>query len=770
MFVEAAVCPSMEVLPKRVPIMRRYNHQKGFSLVEALTGIVIIAVISTASWMAVSVMTRSGDVAHHQGMAVNLMQKSQEELRQLAVVNFDGMENYQFPVMGPEFSGFTRSVAFFPEGSSTELKRAVVTVGWNDWDGKPRQLESVLLIARPPFPLPGNIAGKVYEMINGVEVLIQDVVIKATFLGPASSETKSVLSLGSFITGTQQNYTLKDGNFYTLPAGLWKLEATHPNYDDYVNSSVAVSSNDEKIIDILMVRKPAGATLTVRLYTLSGAFASFSNQSAIQLYKNGSLIVEQLGGSALTREFSVEDLGASGLTLTVATRLAYRSRLAGDFSCTPGLTQYANGWSSAIDSGIFSVSFPAGVSYTKSVNCANPRNGNAVSDRIHLESGDNIEVSVPLAPVKMATLQGYVKDDAGTPITGANGAHIYVRWHDQVQWVPYPYQFVTDASGWYSIPVPAEQELFPDTVNNYLLALAYGRVDAKQCCDSNGLSWQDSADGDDADTSIWERVGPIKENAVIRKDFVINRVQTVTCGDADGKVINDKIGSSVSPAGVRVTISSNTTTNASGDYIYQCTPPATDDNPDFRSIPVSTYTVTAATATGATAPDLNFYPYSSAGNAQYLPRPGGGIQIIAGALTSYDLIRLWPKGKGNIRVIVQERGTGIAINDIKARLVLFDNKTVIDKLTGADGTNGEAFFADVMETWPPPDLIQRDPGKTYYNFSPQKYRVEVSDSFEIKRYESVVQEIPDSSMDIPDVTPNETVTVLIELDRIGGGL
>ncbi|MBZ0165633.1 MAG: prepilin-type N-terminal cleavage/methylation domain-containing protein, partial [Candidatus Omnitrophica bacterium] len=80
-------------------MMHKFLRNGGVTLLEMMIGAIIIALISLAGWVSVSVMSRSGEMSRNLVSGVNLLQLSQEEVRRIAQVEaiFDNLENCDFP-------------------------------------------------------------------------------------------------------------------------------------------------------------------------------------------------------------------------------------------------------------------------------------------------------------------------------------------------------------------------------------------------------------------------------------------------------------------------------------------------------------------------------------------------------------------------------------------------------------------------------------------------------------------------------------------------
>jgi len=704
----------------------KLNTTKAVTLIEVIVAVVIVGLVSVTSWMAVSVLMRSAEISRNRTIAVDLLQKSQEEVRRTAQVEtvYDDLQNCVFPpqagntcgfddiadiIGNPEFEAyedFVRDLDVTLQEGSSELKRALISVSWQEM-GETKLLQSVVLLSRPPDALPGNIRGQVTDtagqLILGVRVTVKP--------RDGSGEYTAV-SQAAVDPTTNANYDFAQPTFI-LEAGTWQLSSEEDLHSDYDHpDDILVEPELSTIVNFSMEPKPIPATIRIRLiHGESGLPIIFGSSSRIQLYESGSLYRDRSRTGLLVIDDIDFDDGDETRSFTVATNNAYLSNYVGNFACTAGTTVFAPGWSSAI------------VDSSHNINCGNPRQGSAATDRITVGPGDDITVDVPLFDIPMAIVEGYVRDNFGNPIEDAD---IYVRFHQWTRFYPYPFRDVTDSNGFYSIQVPAEQEMFIDNTNYYLLMLARGTVTIRRCCDIVGSVSRYNIGG-------WQRVGPLRAGQVIQKDFVISGDDLI-CGDVEGNVINDFSGGPISQANVR--ISGTEQTDGSGYYLFACDPGQTG------------YSITQGYYTFRSQRN-GFYENYSRGNTWYARQ--SDVHILENLLIPYDA-KMWPMGYGVIRGTVQEKGTGTPIQNIDVRLSLYngnnDNRTT--------NNNGQFAFDQVLESWPPPTLPVGDP---YYRYNDRRHGVRVTDNSGIY--------LPYSQGNI-SLNNGQTVNLTIELEKQGG--
>ena len=358
-------------------------------------------------------------------MAVNLLRKSQEEVRRVVQNNFDnlglGACNFSaanscgFEDITASYPGYTRTLTVNAIAGTTELKHAVVTINWTELN-RARTLRSVILISRPARALPGNIIGRVTDRLTGNPIAgVNIVAVKAS--PPTTVPTTSQAVNLPRADGKVVNYSFVNAlNQFQMNVGSWNLTATASGYKPYTHpAAIEIQANTEEQVDFSMEAAPKNAKITVNLVK-GGAPVTYNANIPVGLYKAGSLISQNsVSGSYTFPDITFADTAPQ--CFTVSTNNAYRSGFAGNFSCNPPRTQEPLGWSSAV------------VQADSSLRCAVPWNGNSAAgvDRICVNPGDNISVSVPVVPVATATVSGYVRDQNNLPISGAD---VLIRWHD----------------------------------------------------------------------------------------------------------------------------------------------------------------------------------------------------------------------------------------------------------------------------------------------------------------------------------------------------
>ncbi len=699
------------------------RNTAAFTLVEVLTGIIIFALISTCSWFAVSTLFRGEQLTSNRTIAINLLQKSQEELRRASLTFYDTLETCQFPgpsvvgscglqPLGSNFANYTRSVTTSLVSGSTEIKQAIITVTWKD-QGRTLSMSSAVLLARPPDALPGNVIGTVRSSGSG-NPLISGVTIKLTKdkLEPIAV-SKGTLEKSK--SGVEVNFNFSDTSTkaFNLPVGSWKLKATHPSYFDYTHPmDIIVSPNSElPQIDFMMEPKPLDATIKIQLINglTKAPLINFYNGSYYILddYKEKSKVIASANNST-GGDFTIKFTDTNPQNFTVNTYYAYRNGYAGNPSCT-GFPNNYHGWSSA-------VVMPDNTTTT----CANPYNGSKVSDRITVNPGDNITVEAPLFPVPTATIKGKViNETTKEPLAGAK---VYAQWPWGDKWIKDGVEQFTfsDSEGKYSFVVPAVQ-----TMTNLKLSIqAIKSMPTKGCCESST-----SVDR----SSPWVAVGGLGEGSIVEDiDLKIKSADPFDCGNVKGTITNGLSGSAIPLANVSVQ-SQTTTTETTGDYIYQC--------------PSVGYRLPVGKANFFSWKDT-FYDYDSRGNKWY--NPVAGVNIKSKETVDYPA-KLWPVGRGKIIATVVDSGTKFPIAGARVKFINYqgEEKNII---TSSDGI---ATFNTVLETWPPPDL----PADLYYNHTKRTHSLSVTDPSGF--YAGV-------SMVIDSLQRDQTLTKTIELDGKGG--
>ncbi|MCC6759160.1 MAG: hypothetical protein IT395_06015 [Candidatus Omnitrophica bacterium] len=710
--------------------MRR-NVKSAFTLVEVLTGIIVIAAISTCSWFAASTLFRGEQLSRNRTVAINLLQKSQEEMRKASLSFYDSLENCQFPgpafvagnlacglqPLGAQFNGYDRSVVVTPQNSSTELKKAVITVTWTD-QGVLKSLNSAVLLARPPDPLPGNIIGTVRSSATG-NALISNAQITVTLVGNTTSRTTT--SKGSLGTKSE-NFDFYDSTTgaFVLPVGTWKLTATHPSYYNYAHTvDITVTSNAETTVDFLMDPKPKDAKVTIKVKDMANGASLIPNFESAYIYliddftETGRVIGSVVHASTLVVTVPFNDVNPK--KFTVVNNYAYRAGYAaktnslGPPSCT--YNYQPHGWSSAVEQA------------DASLICTNPFNGSIATDRIIVNPGDDFPVDVPLYPVPMATVKGKVVDSVGN---GLAGAVLYARWPDGNSWWRKNSAYITtttDASGNYNYLVPAVQEMFANNGSGALTLRAEHNMPFTGCCDSPQQVLKYSYL---AVTNLFEG------STVNAPDMVIPDAGNLTCGNVKGVIKDGSSGAALNGAGVNVQ-GVGTNTAGAGDYIYQCA------STGYR-LPVGLSRFYASLG--------SYYGYDSAGNYWYSPAPS--VNIKTNLIVDYDA-KLWPVGAGKVIVNVLDAGTNFPISGAKVRLQTY-NGGDITLTTVADG---KATFNNTLETWPPVGL----PGDPYYNQTPRGHALNTTHPSGF--YSS-------DSRGIPILQKGDTLTIDVKLTPSGG--
>lgn len=652
-------------------------RRRSFTLIEVLAAIIIIGIVSSGSYLAFVILSRLGEYTRSRAMAINLSQMSLEEIIAHAQDNFDNLESYSFTSVPIEFSGFTRSFSVSLEKGSTELKRVQITVSWNE-RGILKSDNHVILISRPREPLPGNIKGKVTSIDTGVPIRNVSIVVEYV-TNPTQSLTTSSDSFG--------NYNLVDsktGSFRLKP-GEWNLSAGCNGYYDYTRSSlISVSSGKEEEVNFSLTPKPIDAVIkgTVVKKESGGSFKQY-----VSLYHKGSY-VNNNGGAAGTFNFTIkfEDTNPRCFTIITSSKedsstYPYRynnNQRCGDF-CDPhgwGKSYNYRGWSSAV------------VQADNSKICSNPWLGSAVTDRLCVNPGDLLDLgSIGLADIPRAVLSGYVYNNVGEPVKSAS---VQIIWHDNASYAAVN----TDGNGHYEVSVPAEQDLFPDSIAYYLQVRAYADISIVGCC--NNPSTQRVYSG-------WQKIGPLYQGDSVNRDFNLPAGSNNVCGNVNGIVIDGQTSGAL--MGVSVGIKGRVNTDAAGYYEFKCQP----GYEAYFCIPQGVYAVEAK--------KTGYYDFISTGNNYYSNR--GKISITGNSTVSFENIKLWPMGKGNIHGRVVTAGLKTPIDGAKVKVdtyIDFYDQTVV---TDAEG---KFVFINRVESWPPLSVL----GNGYYNQTVRNHSIDVT--------------------------------------------
>ncbi len=675
--------------------MHHKRSSYGFTLIELLVSAVVVSLVGSAAWFSASVLMQTNEVTSNNIVAVNLLRKSQEEVRRVVQNNFDNIglgsctfvnaNTCGFEDISANFPGYTRTLAVLTPGGTTELKHVLIVIGWNEL-GRARTLRSVILLSRPARSLPGNIIGNVTDRTSGVRIAAATIVaVKAS--PPMTLPTTSQAGDVPRTDGRSVNFSFVNAvNQFQMDAGNWTLSATAAGYRPYIHpAGIEIQSNTEEQVNFSMERAPTPARISVRL-TNSGAPVTYAMNIPVGLYQRGSSVAQ----ATVSGLYTFPDITFDDTTpkcFTVATNNAYQSGFSGNFSCSSApRTQEPRGWSSSVVQG------------TGSLLCAQPWNGSSAPgvDRICVSPGDNVEVNIPVVPVATATINGYVRDSNGVPISNAD---ITIRWPDNgnYPWPNKPSLVRTDVNGLYTAIVPAVQSLFPNNAANYLRISASANANITRCCNIPGTVRVNSP---------VVTFGPLVSGDIRSGgDLTVTTTpQSERCGDAQGLFRDGRTGSGLS--GVAVTLATVLNTTASGSYIFQCTPPVAG----AFSIPVRNYTLTATKA--------NYYSFTTAGN-EYYTRVGSGVVAVNEALmNSVGTLDLWPRGTGTVRVNVVRQGSSAPIVGASVSL---SGPASINRSSDASGL---ALFNNATESWPVPEVV----GNARYNQTVRDYTVSVTHS------------------------------------------
>lgn len=708
------------------------KSKSGFTLIEALVGFVILGIVSTASWTAINILFRAGQISRNNTIAINLLQKSQEEVRFAAQTLFSTLENCHFPFpndpdpsttcdfddISESFPGFTRTLEVTLQEERTELKRILITINWQE-AGMNRQRQSLSFISKPPDPLPGNVYGQIRSSESGSE-LINGAQITLTFLdGSNVHVTLSSDSLND--KGGNFDFADEDTGQFLLKPGQWLLTATHPSYYNYPSDGethilTVQSNNEEPPVNVTMVPKPEDATITTRILDETGQPVINFLYGRIYLYENGNLI-EQVA-NLISHTFTIPFETADQRCFTLANFDAFKAGFAGEPGCDYLFER--EGVSTA-------------ASTSMGGNCTNSWEGDEDSDTICVNPGDSLEVDLSLVPVPEVSINGRVVDSSNNPIAGAT---IHALWpaSDPIEWRKNGaiQTTTTDSNGQFqNFKVPATQGMFPDQApeTTYLQVWAKANVDVFSCCNI--------IQNEKRESQILY-IGPLNPGDPSKtiNDLIIS-TQDTDCGNLTGIITEQSLsGASIADVTISITGTPNETTNGSGTYLYDCSPQ------DGYRIPSEFYTFKA------THP--NYYPYISSGNEWYSYAPL--VNITPNATTTRNGY-LWPLGLSSISGIVfDQSGSEIyPIADAEVVLTLYDGTT---RTTMTD-TNGNYTFDAVPETWPPPSL----PNDSYYRQNPLVHQINVSHNLEIY--------FP-FSQTISTLIANTPLTIDIELDTNNG--
>lgn len=710
--------------------------KKGFTLIEAMVGAVVITLISLATWTAVTVLTKSDELSRNRLNAVNLLQQSQEEVRRVAQIDsiFDSLETCQFPnpnnppantcglsSIATTFPGFIRTVNVNRENGSTELKRVLTTVQWNE-SGEAKQMQSLILLSRPPEPLAGNLIGFVSSQSQSATPL-SGIAIKIDSNDSAASYTTTSAGV---VDSKGANFNFADvvSGKFILPAGSYTLSVNDNRFFPYIHpASIVVPSNGEIFVAFELEPKPDNAVIFGNVVNLTnGATLNSFSGGLINLYQNGSRLNQTANQRSYS--FSIPFNTSVPQEFTLNTHDAFRAGFAYSVSAggSPSCQFLLNreGYSTAV------------VQSDSSLVCSNPYNGNGASDRINVFPGDSLRVDLPVVPVPEVLITGRVVTSSGNPIPNATIRARWPRSDGSYDWIKQGVlqTVTTNSSGQFTFSVPAVQGMFSNSnpTSNFLQVWAIGSVPVLTCCNIVQNEQRNSPT---------QFVGPLFPSDPVRNigDLVITVVDK-QCGNVGGTVIDDFTKNNL--PGVNVTVSVSDTTDAMGQYLIECTSSQTG----YR-IETGQYRFTGQRN--------GYYTNQSAGNDQYVPRGSNGndVRILTDTVADYDA-RLWPVGVGNINVTVLDQTTGQPMNGVNVVFNPYFGPNVVRTTT-----SGVVNFVNVSETWPPPGI----PNDGYYQLSPKNHAIEIN--HDPANYQPHVEVISNFSA-------GETLNITIMLRRNGG--
>jgi 5-hydroxyisourate hydrolase-like protein (transthyretin family) len=692
-------------------MMTRISN-KAFTLVEVLVSSVVIIAIAVATGTAITTLFKAGQISGDRSAAVNLLQKSHEELLRASQIFFDSFESCQFPSAGgsgcgfqdirdaeqfPDFRGFQREAVITREQNSTELKRARVTVRWTDFRGQSHEVDSVFLIPRPPDDSPGNIIGEVSSSDPAVG-LLSGARVRAVQQESAGFIAEDVAR--DSLDSKNANFDLSSGGPFSLPAGTYRLTATASGHRDYTHPDIlTVDSGSEIFISFTMEVLPDPAVITVSLEDFNtGSFVSFGGGSGVQLFSDGLRIDSRSGCSGESCSFSVEFQEFEEKAFTVNTDNSISSGWVGNFSCAGGgRTHEPEGWSSA----------QVINDLTYQTNCGPPVpsfDGGADSDRVKVFPGDEVTVKVRLVRVPTATISGRVVDRQGNPVPGAvlelQIAERSTGHTNSYEWPGKDSQsYTADSGGRYTLVVPAQEALYANDPSQYIKVRARARVTQTRCCDEQSQVTR---------YSPWLPAGPLYQGTALGVgNLVINTAPSVqNCGNLKGNILDAKQGLGLPAATVQVQ-SLNRNSDNRGDYIYQCSQAA-----DGYRLLTGSHNVAVSRS--------GYYSFNNSGNRYYAP--GSAAIIVANQQSNYNA-KLWPIGRGHVRVTVVDNDSGQPLGGARVELRRYSQSS--GSVSGNTDGNGLAVFQNFWETWPPAALPKNDP---YFRYGAASHSIVVSRS------------------------------------------
>ncbi|MCA9406832.1 MAG: hypothetical protein KC684_09850, partial [Candidatus Omnitrophica bacterium] len=675
----------------------------------------------------------------------NLLRKSQEEVRRVsqspanyailgtAGCDFQGAPPCNFDDISADFPGYARTLTVTNESGSASFKRILVDVTWTEL-GAPQNLQSVLLLARPPDPLPGNLVGAVTDgdtgdFIAGVQI----------DLGPPSTGTPVSYSAASIDTIipradaliTNYDFSSVETGQFRIEPGSWTLRATHSSYEDFGPIDVPdIASNSEAVFNFTMTPKPQDGHLIIEFHNILASPPSavpINNQARVSLYNDGAQVGSSLHSNT-TFDFTIPFDDANSEEFTVATSDLYKAGYVGNFSCEPSVTYARDGWSSAV--------VPQGSS---AGNCGRPWIGNPGLDRLEVGPGETKTEIALVTPVPTATVIGIVMDHTAKPIPNAE---LYVRWPNGNRYylstAPAGY---SDAFGRYSISVPAAQSLFPTVgdPSQYMIIWASTTTKHTKCCDI-----EESAVVTSPQTDPDRRVGPLVAGGVVSKNLIITTTPTrQECGNTTGGIFNDPLSGRSGPIdNAQVNIGGvSKWTNGAGQYLHEC------------EVGQTGYRITIGSPTTLVSRG-DYYDFRSTGNAYY---NSFSLNVDPGQLNTIPSIRLWPKGFGTLQINVIEKDTGLPVPGANVEVFRSYNNSLVYEEEDLDG-DGQVVVSNMEESWPP-DAVAADTSG-YYSKTPRTFNIIVS-------YPPDPVNVPNGTVSGVTVKQGQTTTINVILDIPG---
>jgi prepilin-type N-terminal cleavage/methylation domain-containing protein len=674
--------------------------RKGFGLIELLVSIAIIAAISTFSYLSFTVVNRATVSIRNKTVAIDLLQKSLEEIRAFAKTDFDNIESIDLEDMSGDFDGFTRLVSITNSENSDEIKKIDITITWND-NGVEKNYDFSIPISRPSEGLPGSAHGIVSSRATSVPV--------------ANAEVKMryVSDSGIYLVTT----TNPSGYFtfsFNLKPGLWSLSCSHQSHKNYVHSSqISIGGKEDAEVNIELEPHPSPAHIKVNAVNkTSGSIVSIP----VSLFKNGRIYEDYRNRYGYTpASFEVSFSEGDPLTKCFTIATSYPSKnggfpyerfnLCGDFCGPSGWGKQYNyrGWSSSV------------VGEDGSVVCYNSWFGSSITDRICVSPGENRVVNIELVDIPQATLN--------ISLPSANN-NVHLHWYDSTDSSRTLFDSPTPSSSSYAVRVPAAQELFPDEQNYYLRLEGWVIGDIVDYCNVSHSS---------VEVPISKRIGPLYGGKVFTETVSLGMNNDPPRGSAVGRVVDGKTGMPL--AGVVVTISGSQNsriTDASGNWSYTC------DDASCHPIEVGSQQL---------AVSLEGYHTFFARNGDTISMIYGDkptIVISENEITNYPLIRLYPKSKGAIRGRIVDAGSGTPLPGVR-----FNHSIPgIGSTQVITDDNGEFQLTDMLESWPPPNVKgdsyyhQASRGHWFIVFDTEEYEEKIEENVELLAGEIKDIEIP----------------------------